>query len=469
MRGAGRATGSWGRMRAVGYLRGLPDLTLEAQYRAFLAYCETQGLEVGPAYTEAALDPRHRSAGGQADAPQLRRLLRQLGEQARAFTVVVAADLRVLGDRVHDQARRYLQLEALGLPLRLADGRDPDAALLDAWAERGGDERRRERARDSMRARALRGEALGRPPYGYAIEDQRLVPHPEEAPVVREMVRLALEEDRGVRRIAQRLNEQGLRTRRDQPWSMVSVRSILRNPVYTGTYRRLDVVVPGAHEPLLSRERFEELLRRLEARRTSHGQQRRRRYLLAGLVRCGHCGNRMIGVTRGSHGRERVRYQCESRQNQLRCDYHTRRADELEAAVRAQLAAAGPPSAPAPPEAAAAVSAHAAVARRRSLRRELERQIERRASGQWTAQQLRRNSAPTVLGDLASEERVALLERRRADADDEALRRAALEEARLHLADDWHALSFEVRGALLREVVAAVVVSDDALRVELAR
>ena len=469
MRGGNTSGGAWGRMRAVGYLRGLPELTLEAQYRAYLAYCEREGLAVGPAFTEAPFDGGHRSAAERRDAPQLRRLLRQLGEQPRAFTVVVAAGLRVLGDRVHDQARRYLQLEASGLPLRLADGRSPDDALLDAWEKRGGDERRRERTREAMRARALRGEALGRPPYGYAIEEQQLVPHHDEAPVVREMVRLALAEDYGVRRIAQWLNEEGHRTRRDQPWSMVSVRSILRNPVYTGTYRRLDVVVPGAHEALVPRGRFEEVQHRLEARRTSHGEQRRHRYLLAGLARCGHCGNRMIGVTRELAGRERVRYQCESRQNQSRCDYHTRHADELEGAVREQLAAAGPPSEPAPPDAAEAISAQATLARRRTLQRELERGIERRVSGQWTAEQLRQRSAPLVLEDLAVEERAQRLARHRIAADDAALRRAGLEEARRRLAEDWDALSFEVRSALLHELVAEIVVSDDELRVELAR
>ena len=456
-------------MRAVGYLRGLPGLTLEAQYRAYLGYCERHGLEAGPAFTEAAREGRHRAGRGHSDAPQLRRLLRQLREQQRAFTVVVAADLRVLGDQVGEQARRYLQLEALGLPLRLADEREAGAALLDAWRDRGSDERRRERVREAMRRRALRGEALGRPPYGYRIEDRRLVPHPDEAPVVREMVRLALVDDFGVRRIARRLNEEGRRTRRSEPWSMVSVRSILRNPVYTGTYRRLDVVVPGAHEPLVPREHFEALQERLAARRTSHGEQRRHRYLLAGLVRCGHCGNRMIGVTRRHDGRERVSYQCESRQNQSRCEYHTRRAEELEAALREQLAAP-PPGAPATPEGGRdAEGASSLDAKRRALRRDLERQFERRVSGQWTAEQLRRLSAPVVLADLEAEKRAAGAARHRRDAAGAARRSAGLEEARLRLAHDWEALSYEVRRALLQQVVATAVVSDGELRVELAR
>jgi DNA invertase Pin-like site-specific DNA recombinase len=453
-------------MRAVGYLRGLPERSLESQYRAYLDYCERHGLEVGPAYTEAEIDAGHRAP---ADAPQLRRLLRQAREQQRAFTVVVAAALEVLGASASDQARRYLQLEALGLPLRLADERDPDHALIEAWQDRGDDERRRERVREAMRRRALRGEALGRPPYGYRVVDHRLEPEPAEAEVVREIFRLALEDNLGVRRIARALNERGRRTRRSQPWSMVSVRSILRNAVYTGKYRRLDVVVPRAHEALVSRAHFDAVQARLDERRTSGGEQHRHAYLLSGLARCGACGNRMIGVTRGDEDRERVAYQCESRQNQSRCDYHTRRAEEIEAAVRAELVAAAAASSLLPAGATPERDLEGLRARRRSLRRDLERQIERRAAGQWTAEQLRRRSAEVVLADLEAEMHESASDRRSREDGDEAMRRAGLAEARQRLAYDWDALSFEVRRALLHEVVAEVIVTDDAFRVELAR
>ena len=467
-------------MRAVGYLRSLPERSLAAQYHAYLDYCERNGLEVGPAFTEAELGAGHRGQPASGDAPQLRRLLRQLDEQQRAFTVVVIAELAVLGPSAYEQGRRYLQLEALGLPLRLTDGANPDRALIAAWQQRGDGERRRERVRTAMRRHALRGEALGRPPYGYRVVDHHLQAEPHEAEVVREIFRLARVESLGVRRIARSLSERGWRTRRAQPWSMVSVRSILRNPVYTGTYRRLDVVVPRAHEALVPRADFDRVQAALDARRTSSGEQHRHEYLLGGLARCGSCGNRMIGVTRGEAGHERVSYQCESRQNQSRCDYHTRRAGELEAAIRAELSAAvaaaeaAPrPSADSPIEATADAEAEAVRARRqalrRELRRELEQQIERRAAGQWTAQQLRRRAAETVLADLEAETAEAAQERRRREEGDEALRRAALAEARRHLAEDWDELSYGVRRALLREVVAAVVVSDDELRVELAR
>src|SRR5262249_4136515 len=192
-------------MQAVCYLRALPAASLEDQQRAFLNYCERSALEVGPIYTEHA-------AG--ASAPEFRRMLRELGGERRGFATVVVATLGVLGPTVRDQARRYLQLEALALPLRIADGAEPDAALLAAWEQRDARERRRDQVREGMRDRALRGEVLGRAPYGYRVVDRHLRVEPEEAKVVREIFRRYLDEDEGVRVIARRLNEAGIRTRR---------------------------------------------------------------------------------------------------------------------------------------------------------------------------------------------------------------------------------------------------------------
>jgi DNA invertase Pin-like site-specific DNA recombinase len=454
-------------MKAIAYLRELPAPTLEQQQRAFLDHCARGGLEVGPTFTE--------TQDGSA-APQFLRMLELMRREQRSFTVVVVAALSVFGPRVREQARRYLQLAALGLPLQLAGGRDPDEALMDAWAARGPGERRRERVREAMRTRALRGEVLGRPPYGYRTSNRRLDVNEVEATVVREIFRACLEEGEGVRRIARRLNDAGFRTRRGGPWSMVSVRDILRNPVYVGTYRRLGVLVPRAHEPIVDRQSFDGVQRLLAERRTSPSRQRRREYLLAGLAYCGHCGNRLIGVRRPRRGvvsgegdagsGEYVYYQCQSRTNQSRCGYHTRRAAELEAIVRERVAGA---SAEDDTDTAVAVESEAARARRsaaggRARRRELDRMLERRASGEWTAGRLRSEAAALVLRDLEEEQELLQQSGRLPStaADHSAGRMAA----RVRLAEHWDEFEFDERRALLREVVASVVATDDGVHVK---
>ncbi len=133
---------------------------------------------------------------------------------------------------------------------------------------------------------------------------------------------------------------------------MVSIRDILRNRAYLGTYQRLGVRVPGTHPALVSPDDFRRVQERLSDRRTNFSPRTVSGFLLSGLVVCDNCGNRMIGVsrrqswTRRSDGSEQVAsyryYQCESRTNQGICSYNTQRADELEEAVRRQLSELDP-------------------------------------------------------------------------------------------------------------------------------
>lgn len=457
-------------MQAVSYLRALPDCSLEAQQRAFLAECAAAGLQVGPTFTETDPTP---SVPGAPAAPEFRHMLRTLLADQRGFAVVMVADLRVLGESVREQARRYLQLEALGLPLRLTGGGDVDAAVVEAWTARGGSERRREQVLAGMRQRALRGEVLGRAPYGYRVVDRHLRVQPEEAAVVREIFDRCLARGEGVRVIARALNEAGHRTRLGGAWSMVSVRGVLRNPVYTGTYRRLGVLVPGEHEPLITRDQFAAVQERLAARRTSFATQERGEYLLAGLATCGYCGNHLIGVRRASRARASgggpqpalIYYQCESRTNQSRCDYHTRRAEDLETAVRAQLAQ--PANVALPASAPTTLPEIATDAHREGLRRRLDALLERRARGEWTADRLRKEGGALALADLEAEEAAEVVARRRADVIDAAGRQRAQGAARTRLVRLWDALPFAERRRLLRQVVAGIVVTDESVQVTL--
>ncbi|MGE3856258.1 MAG: recombinase family protein, partial [Dehalococcoidia bacterium] len=275
---------------AVAYLRALPGdppLDLAVQRLAIAAACRGEHLREAGTFEEPGPDT---SSGFLAMVDALRR--------EPPGTEVIAATAAVFGDRVRDRAKRILQLAALHVPVRLADGRAPGDALVAAWDQRGPEERRRERAREGMRRRALRGEVLGRAPFGYVVADRQLVPEPGEAVTVKRVFSMYLDENEGVRKIARRLNEDGIRTRTGRPWTAGAVRNVLRNPAYTGLYRRLGVTVTRAHPALVTQSQHAEVLRRMSSRRTAPATQERREYLLSGLVRCGYCGSPMIGARR---------------------------------------------------------------------------------------------------------------------------------------------------------------------------
>lgn len=430
---------------AIAYLRALPGdppLDLAVQRLAIAAACRGEGIREAGMFEEPA------EGSGAAFLAMVDALRRQ-----PPGTEVIAATAAVFGDRVRDRARRILQLAALRVPVRLADGRPPGDALVAAWEGRGPEERRRERAREGMRRRALRGEVLGRAPFGYAVAHRLLVPEPGEAATVKRIFSMYLDEEDGIRRIARRLNEDGIRTRTGRPWTAGAVRNVLRNPAYTGLYRRLGVTVTRAHPALVTQSQHAEVLRRMSNRRTAPATQERREYLLSGLVRCGYCGGPMIGARRPAEGTEAVEYsyyRCQSATNEGRCAYHTRRAEALEAEVVEALARGGAHT----PVSAQPRREPGHEARRAALDRTLDHMLERRAAGQWTDADLVRRASPIVLEQLSIEAAESL----------ERSEPVAPDDARARLVEDWDALTFKERRDLLQHAVAEIVVTDDAVR-----
>ncbi len=466
-------------MKAIGYFREAPDApeSVAAQTRAFLEYCESHGYEVASTFADT---------GGNGAAPGFRGLVDFLRRPDKGFVVVITSSLQALGDDLAQAARRCFQIEGLGASVRFMDS-DTEApdALVDAWA-RSGSGAIGERVRAAMRKKAVRGEVLGRPPYGYKVGNRRrLELVPDEAVVVRYIFRLYLHENLGIRLIARRLNSEGIKTRRGGAWSMVSIRDILRNRAYLGTYARFGVRVPGSHPPLVSPEDFHAVQERLNARRTSYTERTATAFLLSGLLRCGHCGNKMIGVSRrqswhrrgGEEQRALYRYyQCESRTNQSMCDYHTRTAQELEEEVRDRLAQppgkgkASParfPHAGNEPAVLAEVEAERQRlhAKLKSLDRKLQQGVEAAARGRLAREKMRSHSVDIARQQLEVEERLAGLDRRSREQADAAERRRLQERARAHLLDTWDALPLTEKQDLLREVVDQVVVTDDAVTV----
>jgi len=279
-------------MRAIGYFRESKKRSLAEQSEAFIQFCNENGFEAAATFLDSDRN---------GDNPGFRQLLEFARQQSpQGFLLVVVPDLATLGDGHSDAARRYFQLATLNIPIvSIATGGDLSGEFLAAWTKLRSNGGLGYRVKAAMRKKAVRGEALGRPPYGYRVGPRRrLVVVPEEGSVVRYIFRLYLKDGLGIRRIARRLNEEDFQTRRGGLWSMVTVRDILRNRAYVGTYSRFGVRVPASHAPLISQEDFRRVQERLDQRRPSSAQRQVSPFLLSGLTFCGYCGNKMIGVTR---------------------------------------------------------------------------------------------------------------------------------------------------------------------------
>jgi len=393
---------------------------------------------------------------------------------------VVAQEPGVLADDPNTAAARYMEIESLGGRVEfVTGGGDPLTALLEAWAK-GQSEGVGAKVRLAMRRKAVKGEVLGRPPYAYKVgAGNRLELVQEESLVVRYIFRLYLHEGLGIRLIARRLNEEGLTTRRNRPWSMVSIRDILRNRAYLGTYQRLGVRVPGTHPALVSPEDFRRVEERLNARRTNYSPRSVQPFLLSGILICGHCGNRMIGVSRHQSWRRRTDgaeraatyryYQCESRTNQGICGYHTHRAEELEETVRRQIAGSDLKQLKTTGDDAAVLAEWQAESRRlrerlHQIDRRIGKSVEAASAARLSREKLRNQGLALGQERLKVEDDLRNAEWRAENYATATERRKARADALARLVGKWEILPIGERQDLLREVVDRVMVSDDEVR-----
>jgi len=236
----------------------------------------------------------------------------------READVVVVQFLDRFGRNPKEILQRYWELEELGVSVVATDEQIEEELVLLVKAGIAGAEsgRNSERVRANMARAVQKGVHVGRPPYGLKpireIRNGKAVVAKWqrdviEAPIVREMHRLSMEENLGYKAIADRLNDTGHRGREGRVFVSYTVQKVLTNEAIAGTmvYGKRprkgnpsgDLVrVSGFYPAILDQEEWEHLQERLALRREhARGHTHKSTYLLSGIVRCGYCGGPMVG------------------------------------------------------------------------------------------------------------------------------------------------------------------------------
>ena len=179
------------------------------------------------------------------------------------------------------------------------------ARILGAVARKESDDKSRRLRRKHLEiARAGRTSGGGTRPYGY--EADRITVIPEEAERIRELAERILAGE-SLRSAATDLNERGIRTVTGRAWTPHTVRQMLLGARLSGQREHLGEIVGKAAWPAIITKAQTARLRALlndPQRRTNRVA---RKYLLAGLLRCGACGTTMVARPREDHRR---RYVC---------------------------------------------------------------------------------------------------------------------------------------------------------------
>jgi site-specific DNA recombinase len=123
----------------------------------------------------------------------------------------------------------------------------------------------------------------GTPSFGYERRDSKLVAHPIEAPIRRNIFELFAEHQRK-KIVADILNAKGARTRNGAMFTGQTIARLLQEEKVTG--------VPGEAQALVSSELFERCQEILLAQERAGGAKRKVVHLFAGFVFCS-CGQKM--------------------------------------------------------------------------------------------------------------------------------------------------------------------------------
>lgn len=130
-----------------------------------------------------------------------------------------------------------------GKLLALDSQMDKFIRFLEGWQAETESKNTSIRVSEAMMQMAKQGKwSGGPPPYGFRLNPYRqrgssplaLAVDPTEAEVIREMVRLYLDQRMGGKLVAEQLNGRGVTCRSGRPWSDSRVRQVLQNPIVAG-------------------------------------------------------------------------------------------------------------------------------------------------------------------------------------------------------------------------------------------
>jgi site-specific DNA recombinase len=326
--------------------------TIASQLEALEAYAREHDYQVCPLH----VFQEDGYSGAYVDRPSLNRL-REAVARGEIETVLVFSPDRLARQfayqyilvREFERAGCDVLFTSSGLKGAKALGETPEERMLiemkGVFAEY---ERAQilERCRRGRLFRARSGRVLtAKAPYGYRYLPRnencpgQLVINHEEAEVVRRIYDWLVDEQLSTYQINKRLNESGIRTRSgNQRWAAGTIRGILHNPVYAGTFyynkrRRVEAArknlsknqsrssgptsqvrrpkeewIPISVPAIITQDRWDQAMEQLQMNlERAPRNNKKNEYLLRGLLVCSECQLRMCGRT-DRYGTRR--YQC---------------------------------------------------------------------------------------------------------------------------------------------------------------
>lgn len=175
----------------------------------------------------------------------------------------------------------------------------------------------RERSMRGKKEKALAGKVvIPRPRYGYDLIGDAYAINEKEAAIVMEIYGMCLVKKMSLHRIANELNDRGLKNKHGNPFKFKYIYNILLDETYAGTFyemkstwrkigqRKYDIEqkdrkdwIPIPIPPIVTLEDQIRTKAQLSENIAFASRNKRRDYMLTGIIKCGICGKGMIAIS----------------------------------------------------------------------------------------------------------------------------------------------------------------------------
>lgn len=321
-------------MNAVIYARyssqNQTEQSIEGQLRDNYAWAKQQGITVIGEYIDRAL------SGTKDSRPDFQRMIADAANEQ--FEMVIVWKLDRFARNRYDSAVYKAKLKKHGVRVvsvmeRITDS--PEGIILEGLLESMAEyysANLSENTKRGKRETALKGYWNGgHPPFGYRLQDRKLVADEKTAPTVRYIFE---QYAAGVSKqdLIAELEKKGVLTYYGRPLTLASFNSVLRNQAYIGKSTYKGEVVEGLSEPLIDEKTFWKVQEQIKARsRAPAARKAKVDYLLSGKAFCGICGQPMVGIGGTSRSKHVYHYyRCSHRKHPYDCRKKNERKDTVE-------------------------------------------------------------------------------------------------------------------------------------------
>lgn len=270
--------------------------SITAQLRAIHEFCDTQGIKILQEFKDEAQSARTDKR------PAFQDMFALIKNRPADYLIVHKLD-RFARNRA-DAAFYRSKLKEKGMKLvsvleRLDDS--PESIIMEGVIEAMNEYYSANLSRESKKGQKeniLKGKRNGgKAPFGYTIVDQHLIPN-EDAERVKQLFKMYADGEK-LAEIGRRLN-----------LPFYHYYPVLKNEVYLGTLKAGQWRYENAHEPIVDKETWDRVQKRISDASLNAANKAKHLYLLSGMLVCGKCGGR---ITCGNVDNRYFYYRCKTK------------------------------------------------------------------------------------------------------------------------------------------------------------